>query len=184
MNNDQLTADNIPPDPAGRRAVVRAALLATGFTDVQADTLLGQGILETANFKSSEFPLALSVWNRHVGSGKHGDWNGKVCMLNDAGVWTVYDSDAAALAVDPTNAREHLRCFDSLEQCCRDMKGLLALPLYADAKAALEAGNPAGYAAAIARGDGTQGFVGPVNAQKAKNYTAGLLQQYSSLGIA
>jgi hypothetical protein len=181
---DQFTPDVLPPDPAGRRAAVRAALTNVGFTSKQADMLLGQGQLETANFTSHEFPLSLSIWNRHVGSGSYGDWNGHVCMLNDAGVWEVYDSDKAALAVDPRNAREHLRCFDSLEQCVRDMKGLLQLPIYADAWRALQAEDAAGYAAAIARGNGKTGFVGDPTAKKAANYTAGLMNEYRQLGIA
>lgn len=183
-SNDTETADNLPPDPAGRRAALRAALLSEGYSDAQATILLGQAVLETANFKSAEFPLCLSPWNRHVGSGGYGDWNGKVCMLDDSGAWTVYESDAAALAVDPRNAREHLRCFDSLEQAVRDMKGLLTLTMYNAARQALDAGNAAQYAAAIAAGNGSQGFVGPVGTTKAANYTAGLLSQYRALGVA
>ncbi len=182
--NDQATADALPPDPAGRRAALRAALASEGVTGAQADILIGQAILETGNFKAPEFALALTPWNRHVGSGRYGDWNGHVCMKADSGAWTVYPDDAAALAVDPTTAREHLRCFDSLEQSVRDIKGLLLLSMYARAKKAFDAGDAAAYALGIAYGNGKEGFVGPAGTPKANNYTAGLMSQYKALGVA
>lgn len=183
LQSDKWTADKLPPDPAGRRAAANEAIT-TVFGGDAAGILLGQGVVETANFGSKEFPLCLSIWNRHVGSGKYGDWNGKVCMIGPDGNWTVYDNDAAATQDDPSYAKEHLRCFDSLEQCARDLQGLLGLSMYADAAAALQANDPRGYAAAIAKGDGTNGFVGDPTKPKAAAYTAALTNQYVAMGIA
>ena len=158
----------LPTDPAGRRARARAAIVGTNTAPIPWDWLYFQAQLETGDFHSPTYYGSNSLFNRHVGHGK-GDWTGRVYM---AGI--EYASDADALAVDPTNALEHIRIYDSPEQSVRDIVKLYHDPLYAAALAAAQGGDRTAWYEAITRGDGIRGFVGDPNAKKAANYIAGL----------
>jgi hypothetical protein len=176
---EDSTASTLPPDPAGRQAAVNAALRSQDLKGMKPEPLMAQGIVETARFMSKEFPLTLSIWNWHVGSGS-GDWSGRVCMKNDLGVWTVYASEAEARKVDPNIEREHLRCYDSLEQCVRDYVGHIStMSIYHQAYVYAVAGDVANWAKAIVTGNGVDGFVGRPNTKKGADYTAALVGTYN-----
>lgn len=155
MTDQNPTPDNLT-DPAGRLARARAAFRSVESRAVQQQILEAWARLETGDFKTVH---GHSLFNIHVGSGA-GDWNGKV-----AG----------------TDGGAPLRDYDSYEQSVRDVLLLMKrVPsVYADALNAYDMGDVTGFFAAIARGNGTEGFVGPSNTTKARNYTAGLNRVYN-----
>ncbi len=95
-----------------------------GLPDVAAQALFAQAYLETGGFKSREFLVTKSLWNRHAGSGK-GYWTGS----------TFYVSPG-----DP-----NLRIYSSIAQSAMDMGELLQDPDYSRSLAALRRGDVPGY---------------------------------------
>jgi hypothetical protein len=161
MSAASTAPDNapLPADPAARAQRAREAIARIETRPEQQDILDAWARLETGNYRSMH---GNSLYNIHVGSGA-GDWNRKI-----AG----YDGDGGA----------PLRDYDYFEQSIRDVILLLhRVSLYKEALAYYEGGHAEEFFAAVARGDGVQGYVGPATAKKADNYIAGLLRTYAEV---
>lgn len=154
----ESTAAELPKDPAGRRARVRAAINSQDLKGIPARLLETVADLETDAFKSKALLATNSLFNRHKGSGK-GEWTGR----------TYYAS--------PSD--QDLRVYASLEQSVRDIVQLLHDGLYKDALAAAMANDAPRFFTALARGDGKNGYVGPANTTKAALYVVGLNTRYA-----
>lgn len=140
MKNTANTPTGQPATETQVASAIGMIAAALGLPQAAVNILVAQSDLETGHWKSNAFLNTNSLFNRHVGNGTRG-------TPNSDGFWTGNTFAAGPGDLD-------LRVYTDVNQSAQDMAQLLSEGLYHGALSALQAGDAAGYYAAL----GSAGF--------------------------